>query len=83
MQQADKSNIQAHISIENVTKFMRNDTLELITAEIFHRTAADSNHRIIREVTGSKGIDALFCLHQIDGGYWHPGSQSHFLNQVQ
>ena len=83
MQPAHQSNIESHITVQDMTEFVSDDPLQFVACECHQRTTSDSDHRILRRRAGGKSVDPLFVFQQIDGRNGYPRGQCHLFNNVQ
>ena len=77
-----KTDVDAHVSVENVAEFMGHDSLQLVPCQFGRATTGDSDHGVTGGKTGGKGIDAFF-LHQVDRWNGRSRSNGHFLHHVE
>ena len=59
-QNSHHANIQTHITVQDMTEFMRYDTLQFIPVEGFEGAACDCNSCIARAEACGKGVNAAF-----------------------
>ena len=60
MQQADQADIQLHVAIQDMTEFVCDNALQLLTAQFLDRTAGDTDDCIAGLVAGRESIDTVF-----------------------
>ena len=68
--QCRKTNIQPHISVENVTKLMGDNPLQLIAIKILDGATGNTDHCVGGRNASGKCIDTAFTGQQVYRRHW-------------
>jgi len=82
VKQRHKPNIQPHVAIEDVGKFVSDDSLKFIAGEKGHASASDPDDGIARGFPRRKGIDRVLAVHHEYGRNGDSGGDRHFLDHI-
>ena len=80
---ADQSEIQPHVAVEDVAELMGHYSLEFLSIEIFEAPAGDGHHGVARLVAGGEGVDARLVVHDVDRRNGDARGQGHLFHDVQ
>ena len=83
LEQCGETNIEAHVTVENMTELMRNHPLQLIALQVGDGPPGDADHRIRRCKPGGKGVDAALGVQHKHRRYWHAGGQGDLVDDVE
>ena len=72
VQDADEADVQPHVAVEDVAELVRDDALQFVARERFHRAARDADHGIGRRETGGERVHAGLVVHHVHGGTGMP-----------
>ena len=81
-QHAHHANVQPHVTVKDVTEFVRDNSLQLVTVEGFQCSARHRNGCVAGSKTGGKRIDAHLLFQNIDIRNRHARGDGHFLDDV-
>ena len=79
---ADEANVQAHIAVENMRKFMPDDGLQFVARKFVQRPARNGDRRTVRARSRRKGVDAFFVFENKNFRNGDTGRERHFLHDV-
>ncbi len=79
---AHELNIQAHVAVEDVAEFVRDNALKLVAAEIIECALSNGHSRVRGRVTGRESVDCAFLFEDVDLRHRHAGRNRHFLHDV-
>ena len=83
VQHAQDPHVEPHVSIENVAKFMGDDSLKLVAREGFYATSSDTHDCVLRGRSGRKCIDSLFVLQEVDRWNGCARGQCHLFDDIE
>ena len=78
----DQSQIQAHVSVKNMTEFMGDHALEFVPVQFFQSAMGDHQHGFRGAEAGHKGVNRLFLVQNIKLRGGDAGGDTHFLHHI-
>ncbi len=68
VEETDHSDVEFHVSVEDVGELVCDDALEFVAFESGDASLGDSDDGVSWGVSGGEGVDASFVAHDVDGG---------------
>src|SRR6266550_1574052 len=81
--QAHETQIDSHVTIENVTELMADHSLQFVAGKHFHTATRHADGCIACRMPGRKRVDPSFAIHDVNLWDGDAGSDRHFFHNVQ
>ena len=83
MQKPYGAEVDARVSIEDVTELVRDDALQLVAPEQMQGAVRHPNHGVAGRVSRGKRVDAGFPVQDIHLGNGHPRCNGHLFDDIE
>jgi hypothetical protein len=83
MKKSDQLQVKAHVTIQDVTELVCNDSLQFVSCEGSKCTARNPDGSCGGREASSKRVNAFLVVQYIKGGRGNASCDGHFLNDVE